>query len=240
MSGHPSSGSYLIQLDRILHIASISNKIFSKQEGIMKKITVLLIFIGLLSVIASCAVSNQGSVYQEGYSYYNQNVFKERIEKQQQSINQGMESGKLTSKEKKLLQDNLNWIQKRYERMTADRILTKNEQESLDKMLDKNNEMIKDKKNNPAKQLYETDIQYRIDSQQSKIYQGITSGEFTRHEADILQDNLNDIRKRYTKMRQDSVLTTKELEKLDKMLNENSKMIYRKEINREYDIKRLF
>ena len=206
----------------------------------MKKISVLLIVIGLLSVVASCAVSNQGSVYQEGYSYYNQNVFKERIEKQQQRINQGMESGKLTSKETKLLQDNLNWIQKRYERMTADRILTKNEQESLDKMLDKNNEMIKDKKNNPAKQLYETDIQNRIDSQQSNIYQGITSGEFTRHEADIVQDNLNDIRKRYTKMRQDGVLTTKELEKLDKMLNENSKMIYRKEINREYDIKRLF
>ena len=41
-------------------------------------------------------------------------------------------------------------------------------------------------------------------------------------------------------MRQDGVLTTKELEKLDKMLDENSKMIYRKEINREYDIKRLF
>ena len=147
----------------------------------MKKISALFVVIGLLSVAASCNVSNQGSVYQEGYTYYNQIVFNERMEKQQTRINQGIESGELTNKETKVLQDNLNWIQKRYERMTADRILTKNEQERIEKMLDKNNEMINDKKSNPAKQLYETDIQDRIDSQQSKIYQGISSGEFTSY-----------------------------------------------------------
>ena len=199
----------------------------------MKKISVLVILIGLLSVVASCAGSNQGSVYQEVSSYYNQALFNERIEIQQKRINQGKESGELTTKETKVLQDNLNWIQKRYERMTADRILTEKEQERLDKMLDKNNDMITDKKTNPAKQLYEADIQERIDSQQNEIYEGLTSGKLTRKEADIVQDKLNTIRKRYTKMRQDGALTAKELETIDKMLNENSKMINRKETNRE-------
>jgi len=107
------------------------------------------------------------------------------------------------------------------------------EQERLDKMLDKNNEMITDKKTNPARQLYEADIQELIDSQQNEIYEGFTSGKLTRKEADTVQDKLNNIRKKYSKMRQDGALTTKELETIDKMLNENSKMIYKKETNRE-------
>ena len=143
----------------------------------------------------------------------------------------GIESGELTTKETKVLQDNLNSIKKKYERMKVDGIFTKNEQENLDKMLDKNNEMLEDKKNNPVKQLYEADIQERIDSQQNEIYDGITSGKLSRKEADVVQDNLNDIRKKYLKMRQDGALTPKELEKIDKLLNENSKMIYQKKTN---------
>ncbi|MFZ3138875.1 MAG: hypothetical protein WA126_15955 [Thermodesulfovibrionales bacterium] len=206
----------------------------------MKKISVLLIFLGLLSMVASCIVSSQGPVYQERSAHNKQDIFYERIENQQSRINQGIKSGELTRKETGMLQDNLNWIRNKYARMTADGILTQNEQESLDKMLDKNSEMIRNKKHNPAKQLYDADVQERIDRQQRSINQGLASGELNRREADIVHDNLNEIRRRYEKMRKDGVLTIKELERLDKMLDENSKMISRKEHNRDYNIKRIY
>jgi hypothetical protein len=206
----------------------------------MKNISVLFIVLGLLSIVTSCVASSQGPVYQERYANQKQDIFHERIENQQKRINQGIESGELTRKEAGILQDNLNWIRDKYARMTANGILTQNEQERLDKMLDKNSEMIKNKKHNPARQLYNADVQDRIDSQQRRINQGLASGKLNRHEADIVQDNLNDIRRRYAKMRKDGVLTIKELEKLDKILDENSKMISRKEFNRDYNIKRIY
>ena len=206
----------------------------------MRKISGLFIVIGLLSMVASCIVSSQGPVHQERSAYYKQDIFYERIENQQKRINQGIESGELTRKEVGILQDNLNWIKDKYVRMTADGILTQNEQERLSTMLDKNSEMIRNKKHNPARQLYDADVADRIDGQQRRINQGIASGELTRHEADIVQSNLNEIRKRYATMKKDGVLTIKELERLDKMLDENSKMIYRKELNRDYNIKRIY
>ncbi len=202
----------------------------------MKKISVLFIVLGLLSIAASCV----GPVYQERSAYYKQDIFYGRIENQQKRIYQGIESGELTRKEADMLQDNLNWIKDKYARMTADGIMTQSEQEHLDKMLDKNSEMIKNKKHNPTKQLYDADVQDRIESQQRRIDQGSASGELTMREADIVQDNLNEIRKRYGKMRKDGILTIKELERLDKMLDENSKMIYRKEHNRDYNINRIY
>jgi hypothetical protein len=223
----------------ILQIGLISNNIFFKEVEIMKKISILIV-IGLLSMVASCAVSSQGPVYQDSSAYNKQDIFYEKIENQQRRINQGIESGELTRKEAGILQDNLNWIRDKYARMTADGILTHNEQERLDKMLDKNSVMIRNKKHNPAKQLYYADVQDRIDSQQRSINQGLASGELNRREADIVLDNLNEIRGRYAKMRKDGILTIKELGKLDKMLDENSKMIYRKVHNRDYNIKRIY
>ena len=206
----------------------------------MKKVSVFSLVLALLSLVASCVVSNQGPVYQERPANYQRDIFYERIETQQKRINHGIESGELTRKEAGMLQDNLNWIRNKYARMKADGILTQNEQARLDKMLDQNSEMIKNKTHNPARQLYDTDVQDRIDGQQRRIDQGIASRELTRHEADIVQDNLNEIRKKYAKMRKDGVLTMQELERLDKMLDENSKMIYRKEHNRNYSIRRIY
>jgi hypothetical protein len=40
-------------------------------------------------------------------------------------------------------------------------------------------------------------------------------------------------------MRKDDVLTMKEVEKLDRMLDENSKMIYREKHNRNFNIRRV-
>jgi hypothetical protein len=206
----------------------------------MKKIFVLFIVLSLSSIVTSCVASSQEPLYQDRHTYQKQNIFHERIENQQRRINQGIKSGELTRKEAGMLQDNLNWIRDKYARMTADGILTQNEQERLDKMLDKNSEMIKNKKHNPVRKLYDDDVQDRIDRQQRRIDQGLASGELTRHEANIVQDNLREVQRRYAKMKKDGVLTIKELERLDKMLDENSKMIYRKEHNRDYNIKRIY
>jgi len=204
------------------------------------KILSFFLAVALLSLVTSCVMTDQGPVYQEVSDNYQRDIFRERIENQQKRINYGIESGELTRKEAGMLQDNLNWIRDKYSRMKTDGILTQNEQERLDKMLDQNSEMITKKTHNPARQLYNSDVRDRIDSQQKRIDKGIASGELTRHEADIVMDNLNHIRKKYDKMTMDGVLTMKELEKLDKMLDENSKMIYRKEHNRDHQIRRIY
>jgi hypothetical protein len=205
----------------------------------MKKISVLFVAVALLSLVASCVMTDRGPVYPEVSDNYQRDIFQERIDTQQKRINYNIESGELTRKEAGMLQDNLNWIRDKYSRMKADGILTQNEQERLDKMLDQNSEMIKNKTHNPARQLYNSDVRDRIESQQKRIDKGIASGELTRHEADIVIGNLNHIRKKYDKMTIDGVLTMKELEKLDKMLDENSKMINRKENNRNYIIRQI-
>ena len=120
----------------------------------MKKTSFLFIVLGLLSMVASCAVSSQEPVYQDRSAYNKQGMFYERIENQQRRINQGIKSGELTRKEAGILQDNLSWIRDRYARMTTDGRLTQNEQKRLETMLDKNSEMIKNKKHNPVKRVY--------------------------------------------------------------------------------------
>ena len=206
----------------------------------MKNLSVCFVVILLFSLAAPAVFAEQGHVYQDGSGKYHHDKFFDRIKNQQKRINQGIKSGELTGEEAALLQDNLDWIKEKYSRMISDNILTKQERERLDRMLDQNSEMIKDKKHNPAKRLYDDNIENRIDNQQKRIDRGIKSGELTRREADIVQDNLNEIRRRYSKMRRDGVLTMKESEKLERMLDENSKMITREKHNKDIDIRRLF
>jgi septal ring factor EnvC (AmiA/AmiB activator) len=64
----------------------------------------------------------------------------------------------------------------------------------------------------------------RLEKQQSRIDQGISSGELTRKEAAILQDNLNVIKEGYARLKH-------ERERLDNMLDKNSEMIRNKKHN---------
>lgn len=206
----------------------------------MKNLSVFFVVILLFSLAAPAVFAEQGPMYQDKSGNYHRDKFFDRIKEQQSRINQGIRSGELTRKEAALLQDNLDWLKDRYARMKADNVLTKNERERLNSMLDQNSEMIKNKKHNPVKRLYDADIEKRIDSQRKRIDQGITSRELTRNEADIVKYNLNEIWKRYSRMRKDDVLTIKEVNKLDRMLDENSKMIDRKKHNWDLNIRRLF
>ncbi|MFP5212205.1 MAG: hypothetical protein ACLGPL_02390 [Acidobacteriota bacterium] len=80
------------------------------------------------------------------------------------------------------------------------------------------------------------DVLTRIDNQQRRIDQGVSSGQLTRNEAAILQDNLNWIKQRYTKMASDGVIGPKDSAKLENMLDENDSMIYEK----RHNIRRLY
>lgn len=206
----------------------------------MKKLSLFCIVLLLLFLAAPSVFAEHRSTYQDRSGNDHRDKFYDRIENQQKRINQGIKAGELTRKEAVILQENLDSIKAKYTRMKADKKLTEHERKRLDRMLDQNSETIKDKKHNPVKRLYDDDIENRIDNQQKRIHSGIKSGELTRREADIVQDNLNEIRKRYARMRRDDILTMREIEKLEGILDENSRMINRKEHNRNFNIRRLF
>jgi hypothetical protein len=75
------------------------------------------------------------------------------------------------------------------------------------------------------------DIPSRIASQQNRIDQGVASGELTRGEANLLQDNLNYVRDQYARMKADGLLTPREVTRLDRLLDQNSQMILNKKHN---------
>jgi hypothetical protein len=81
-----------------------------------------------------------------------------------------------------------------------------------------------------------SNIQVQIDNQQRRIDEGIASGSLTPSEANVVQDNLNWIRNRYARMRSDGLLTPAEERKLERMLRENSDMIYK----RKHNFRRLY
>lgn len=75
------------------------------------------------------------------------------------------------------------------------------------------------------------DILDRIGEQQQRIDNGIAKGQLTRGEADTLQDNLNWIKMTYSKLREDGRLNASERQSLNRMLDENNDMIYKRKHN---------
>jgi hypothetical protein len=162
----------------------------------------------------------------------------DRIRDQQARINQGIRSGALTRSEADVLQDNLSWIRETFSRMKTDGSLTPAERARLDQMLERNSQMIYNKKHNPIGRVYVAeqravvgDFQERIRDQRERIEQGIRSGELTRSEADILLDNLDRIRDRFSRMKADGRFTLEEQARVDRLLDENDRMIRNKKHN---------
>ena len=81
------------------------------------------------------------------------------------------------------------------------------------------------------------DIVARMDNQQNRINEGIGSGQLTRHEAGMLQDNLNYIRNEFSRNSVNDRLTQHEYERLNRLLDRNNEMIYRDKHN---EIRRLY
>jgi len=182
-----------------------------------------LLIVALLT-LAVCIIA--GAAYAD---------FHDRIRDQRERIDQGIRSGALTRSEADILLDNLDRIRDRFSRMKADGRLTVEEQQRLDQMLERNSQMIYNKKHNVITRFdqWETagDFQERIRDQRERIEQGIRSGALTRSEADILLDNLDRIRDRFSRMKAVGRLTVEEQQRLEQMLERNSQMIYNKKHN---------
>jgi hypothetical protein len=168
--------------------------------------------------------------------------FRDRIRDQQRRINQGISSGQLTKMEAEILLDNLSWIKYEFSRMVDDGRLVPAESKRLDDLLDRNNRMIVDKKHNRVTIFYTQKIgigQFiaeRIQNQRARIEDGMRSGELNRSEADILIDNLNRIRDEFARVKRDGHLTRREADRLDRMLDRNSELIFSKKHNRNAPI----
>jgi len=82
-----------------------------------------------------------------------------------------------------------------------------------------------------AKQ-WQMSINKRIKTQQQRINDGRRTGKLTPREADIVQDNLDYVRRQRAKYKSDDgALGPGERKRLHEMLDENSDLIYRKKHN---------
>jgi len=226
----------------------------------MKRLLFMLLTLSLLSGLVSCVEQERRPYYDDSYGPYDRADRYDigtRIDNQQRRIDQGISSGELTRKEADLLIDNLNWIRDEYSWATRDSRLTQSEIERLSEHLNQNNRMITDKKNNKIRRVYAPppsppapapspapwheqsgkDFRDRIEKQQKRIDKGVSKGDLTRQEADMLQDNLNHIRDEYSRMNSDGRLTSGEADRLERDLNVNDRMIQDKRNNQ---IKRLY
>ena len=77
-----------------------------------------------------------------------------QIANQQSRINQGIRSGRLTRREARILQDNLNWIKAEHSRLLARGRLSPAEINMIERKLQQNDQMIFNKKNNPVGRIY--------------------------------------------------------------------------------------
>lgn len=176
-------------------------------------------------------------------------MIRDRIDNQQRRIDQGIMSGELTRGEADVVQDNLNYIRDEYARFRAnDGVVGPVERDRLNDMLDRNSRMIENKKHNPIAgfrggfrddwggRRWDWDrsmtISERIDNQQARINHGINIGELTRREANVIQDNLDYIKREFARARNnDGVVGPVERDRLHNLLDRNSRMIFDRKHN---------
>jgi hypothetical protein len=164
---------------------------------------------------------------------------KEKIASQQKRIDEGIKSQQFTLNESKTLQSNLDQIREEDTSARADGALSKEDKADLLQMLADNDKMIKDKKNNPVKDLEEhralserkMTIPERFAKQQRRIDNATKSKKLTSDESKILLDNLNFIKGEEARLRTANKLTAQEKERLHTLLDQNSAMIQKKKDN---------
>jgi hypothetical protein len=109
----------------------------------MKRLTTVLLIVGLMAFIASTV---------SAAAYYTE--IQKKIANQQNRIDVGIKKGLLSRDEAQVLQDNLNYIKGEEARLRSDGLLTPNEQKRLMRMLEDNGKMIKEKRHNAVRRLY--------------------------------------------------------------------------------------
>ncbi len=74
-------------------------------------------------------------------------------------------------------------------------------------------------------------VSSEIQSQQSRIQQGIRTGELTQQEAKIVEDNIVQIKRYYYRVGRNGVITLRERRRLNRMLQRNSREIQKLKAN---------
>ena len=141
--------------------------------------------------------------------------------------------------ESKTLEENVAHIRAEDTRLRADGDFSKADKDQLLALLGQNDKMIKDKKNNPVKNMAETralddrahSIPERFTIQQKRIDQGVKSNALTPQEAKVLQDNLAHIKSEDDRLRAAGKLSDAEKNRLHILLDQNSEMIKDKKHN---------
>ena len=147
-----------------------------------------------------------------------------RLANQRKRIDEGLKSGALTQEEAKILRNHVDPPVQEGKRLMADGKLTDAERTRLQNMLDRNNKMIEDKKNNPVTAMA-PQIQQRIANQQKRIDEGIKSKALTQDGSKTLLDNLNYVQQEEKRLTAAGKFTQADKERLNKILDQNSKMI---------------
>jgi len=164
---------------------------------------------------------------------------KEKIAGQQKRIDEGIKSQQFTLNESKTLQSNLDQIREEDTSLRADGTLSKEDKADLLEMLGDNDKMIKDKKNNPVKDLAEhralserkMTTPERFAKQQRRIDNATKSKKLTSDESKILLENLDFVNGEEARLRTANKLTAQEKERLHTLIDQNRAMIEKKKDN---------
>ncbi len=167
----------------------------------------------------------------------------QRMQNQEQRIDQGVSSGALTPKETGRLEAEQAKIRQTEQRMKSDGQLTPNERQKLNNMQDRSSQHIYNQKHDAQTanvgqggaggNVNDPNIQQRMQNQERRIQQGVNSGALTPKEAGRLQAREAKIKQDEARMKSDGQLTAKERKKLNKELDNASDRIYKQKHDRQ-------
>jgi hypothetical protein len=168
----------------------------------------------------------------------------QRMQNQEQRIDQGVKSGALTPKETGRLEAEQAKIRQTEQRMKSDGQLTPNERQKLNNMQDRSSQQIYNQKHDAQTanvgqggagvNVNDPNIQQRMQNQERRIQQGVNSGALTPKEAGKLEAREAKIKQGEARMKSDGQLTAKERKKLNKELDNASDRIYRQKHDRQH------
>jgi hypothetical protein len=168
----------------------------------------------------------------------------QRMQNQEQRIDQGVSSGTLTPKEAGKLEAEQAKIRQTEQRMKSDGQLTPNERQKLNNMQDRSSQHIYNQKHDAQTanvgqggagvNVNDPNIQQRMQNQERRIQQGVNSGQLTPKEAGRLQAREAKIKQDEARMKSDGQLTAKERKKLNKELDNASDRIYKQKHDRQH------
>jgi hypothetical protein len=182
--------------------------------------------------------------YGQAQSYgTNDPGIQQRMQNQQQRIDQGTSSGQLTPRETGRLEAEEAKIKQDELRMKSDGNLTPAERQRLNRELDKSSGDIYRQKHDAQTanvgqggaggNVNDANIQQRMQNQEQRIQQGVSSGQLTPKEAGRLEAREAKIKQDETRMKSDGKLTAKERKRLNQELDNSSDRIYKQKHNRQ-------